>query len=65
MKLVRMTFLALAVLLPTSWTIARAADEPPAGEEKTPPKKKSSKKGKKGEGEKTGTEKKGESDTGK
>ena len=30
MKLTRIVFLALAVLLPTSWTIAQAADAPPA-----------------------------------
>jgi hypothetical protein len=30
MKLTRVIFLALAVLLPTSWTIAQAADAPPA-----------------------------------
>lgn len=28
MKLTRVVFLALAVLLPTSWTIAQAADAP-------------------------------------
>jgi hypothetical protein len=32
MKLTRVLFLALAVLLPTSWTVARAADEAPAAE---------------------------------
>ena len=30
MKLVRTIFVALAVLLPTSWTIAKAADAPAA-----------------------------------
>ncbi|HZL19010.1 MAG TPA: hypothetical protein VFG23_14820 [Polyangia bacterium] len=30
MKLTRVIFLALAVLLPTSWTIAQAADAPAA-----------------------------------
>ena len=30
MKLVRTVFVALAVLLPTSWTIAKAADAPAA-----------------------------------
>jgi hypothetical protein len=49
MKLVRSIFLALAVLLPTSWTIARAADAPAdgAGDAK---KEKKAKKGKKAEG---------------
>jgi hypothetical protein len=32
MKLVRVTFIALAVLLPTSWTIAKAADPAPAAD---------------------------------
>jgi len=32
MKLVRVTFIALAVLLPTSWTVAKAADPAPAAE---------------------------------
>jgi hypothetical protein len=40
MKLVRTLFLALAVLLPVSWTVARAADEAPA----EPKKEKKSKK---------------------
>jgi hypothetical protein len=47
MNLIRIAFLGLAVLLPTSWTIAQAADEPPAGEAK-PAKK--GKKDKKAEG---------------
>jgi hypothetical protein len=49
MKLVRTIFIALAVLLPTSWTIARAADAPAdgAGDAK---KEKKAKKGKKAEG---------------
>ena len=59
MTLVRMTFLALAVLLPTTWTMARAEDKPaaadaPAGEAK---KEKKAKKAKKTEG---GEEKKAE-----
>jgi hypothetical protein len=61
MNLVRIVFVALAVLLPTVWTVAKAADEPPAGDtsgEKSS--KKSKKKSKKGEGEKKDTEKKGE-----
>ena len=60
MTFVRVVFVALAVLLPTVWTAARAADEPPAGDtsgEKAP--KKSKKKPKKGEGDKGG-EPKGE-----
>ncbi|HVU50099.1 MAG TPA: hypothetical protein VHL80_05405 [Polyangia bacterium] len=32
MTLVRIAFIGLAVLLPTVWTVARAADEPPAGD---------------------------------
>ena len=50
MKLTRIVFIALAVLLPTSWTVARAADEaaPAAGGEAK--KEKKAKKGKKAEG---------------
>jgi hypothetical protein len=49
MKLTRIVFLALAVLLPTSWTVAKAADDAPAGD--APAKKeKKGKKGKKAEG---------------
>lgn len=33
MKLVRVVFVALAVLLPTSWTVAKAADPAPAAGE--------------------------------
>jgi len=44
MTLIRIVFLGLAVLLPTSWTIATAADEAPAEE---PKKEKKTKKGKK------------------
>jgi hypothetical protein len=52
MNLVRISFVALALLVPTSWTIARAADEPPAGDKSGETKsgtksKKSSKKSKK------------------
>jgi hypothetical protein len=59
MTLVRMTFLALAVLLPTTWTIARAEDKPAAGEAAggEAKKEKKAKKGKKAEG---GEEKKAE-----
>jgi hypothetical protein len=62
MTFVRIVFLSLAVLLPTAWTVARAADEPPAGDKSSETKssKKSKKKSKKGEGDKTDTEKKGE-----
>jgi len=49
MKLTRIFFLAMAVLLPTSWTVARADDAPAA---ETPKKEKKAKKGKKAEGEK-------------
>ena len=50
MTLVRSMFLALAVMLPTAWTVARAADAP-AGEAGGDAKKeKKSKKGKKAEG---------------
>lgn len=61
MKLTRIIFIALAVLLPTSWTIANAGDEAaPAGEAK---KEKKAKKAKKeeapaAEGEKKVEEKK-------
>jgi len=41
--MIRSIFLALALLLPVSWTVARAADEAPAGEKK----EKKAKKGKK------------------
>jgi len=50
MTLVRSIFLALAVMLPTAWTVARAADAP-AGEAGGEAKKeKKAKKGKKAEG---------------
>jgi hypothetical protein len=52
MKLTRIIFIALAVLLPASWTVARAEDPAPAGDAK---KEKKAKKGKKAdapEGEK-------------
>ncbi len=47
MKLVRIVFFGLAVLLPTTWTVAQAGDEAPAGEksEKTTKKTKKTKKG--------------------
>ena len=53
MKLVRTVFIALAVLLPTSWTIARAADEAPADTKPAEGKKeKKAKKGKKADKDK-------------
>jgi hypothetical protein len=55
--MIRSIFLALALLLPVSWTVARAADEAHAGEKK----EKKAKKGKKAdgaEGEKKTEEKK-------
>lgn len=57
MKLIRLMFLAAAVLLPTSWTLAQAGEEAPAGET-TEKKTKKSKKSKKADGteEKTSTE---------
>ena len=39
MKLIRTVVIGLAILLPSSWTLAQAADEAPAGETKTPEKK--------------------------
>jgi len=51
MKLTRVIFLALAVLLPTSWTVAKAEDAPAPAAEGTK-KAKKSKKAKKEEGEK-------------
>jgi hypothetical protein len=59
MKLIRIVFLGLAVLLPTSWTIAKAADEAPAEETKKTKKTKKADKGDKGEGSDS-TEKKAE-----
>jgi hypothetical protein len=52
MKLVRVTFIALAVLLPTSWTIAKAADPAPAADSE-----KKDKKSKKTEGAPEGDKK--------
>jgi hypothetical protein len=51
MNAIRIVFLGLAVLLPTTWTVARAADEAPAGETKEAKKPKKSKKTKKAEGD--------------
>jgi hypothetical protein len=58
MNFTRMLFLAFAVLLPTSWTIAKAADEAPAAD--APKKEKKAKKGKKAEGGEKKDEKKAE-----
>ena len=56
MNLIRITFLGLALLLPTSWTLAQAGEEaPPAGEKTTTTKTKKTKKG--ADGTKTETEK--------
>jgi len=44
MNLVRIVFIGLAVLLPTTWTIAKAGDEEAASETKTTKKTKKSKK---------------------
>ena len=46
-KLIRACFLVLAVLLPTSWTIARAEDAPKDGDKPAETKKKTKKKAKK------------------
>jgi hypothetical protein len=43
MTLTRVLFLALAVVLPASWTVAKAGDEAPASETKTKKTKKSKK----------------------
>jgi hypothetical protein len=47
MKLVRSIFLALAVLLPTAWTVAKAADAPAGDADTGAKKEKKSKKSKK------------------
>ncbi len=47
MTLIRAFFLLLAVTLPTTWTIARAADEPAGGDSSGDMKKSSKKKSKK------------------
>jgi hypothetical protein len=57
MNLVRTIFVALAVLLPTSWTIAKAADAP-AADTDSGKKEKKAKKSKKGDdGEKKADDK--------
>ncbi|MES1158100.1 MAG: hypothetical protein ABUL67_03270 [Haliangium ochraceum] len=47
MKLTRIIFLALAVLLPTSWTVANAEEPAPAAGAGEAKKEKKAKKGKK------------------
>jgi hypothetical protein len=59
MKLIRVVFFGLAVLLPTSWTIARADDAPAEGS-KDMKKSKKSKKSKKAEKPEGSEEKKAE-----
>ena len=49
MKLTRIIFLALAVMVPTSWTIAKAEDAPATD---APKKEKKAKKSKKAAGDK-------------
>lgn len=59
MKLTRIIFIALAVLLPASWTVARAEDPAPAaGDAKKEKKAKKAKKADAPEGEKKAEEKK-------
>jgi hypothetical protein len=57
MNLIRIVFLGLAVLLPTSWTIAKAADEAPAGDTEKKPAKKSKKSKKSDKGAEGGDKK--------
>ena len=62
MNLVRIVFIGLAVLLPTTWTVAKAGDEASAESKTT----KKTKKSKKADGtEKTETETKTEKSTDK
>ena len=49
MTLVRSIFLALAMLLPVSWTVAKAADAPAGDADTGAKKEKKSKKAKKGD----------------
>ncbi len=51
MNLIRACFLVLAVLVPTSWTIARAEDAPKDDKAAPAKKEKKSKKSKKKEGD--------------
>jgi hypothetical protein len=58
MTLVRSIFLALAMMLPTAWTVAQAADPAPAGDAAGAEKKdKKAKKGAKKEGAAEGEKK--------
>ncbi len=50
MNLVRIVFLGLAVMLPATWTVAKAADEAPAGDSTTKTTKKTKKSKKKSDG---------------
>jgi len=56
--MIRSIFLALALLLPVSWTVARAADEAPADGAKKEKKAKKAKKADGAEGEKKADDKK-------
>jgi hypothetical protein len=47
MNLVRLVFLGLAILLPATWTVAKAGDEAPAGDTTTTKTTKKTKKSKK------------------
>jgi hypothetical protein len=56
--MIRSIFLALALLLPVSWTVAKAADEAAPAEGKKEKKSKKSKKADGAEGEKKADDKK-------
>ena len=60
MKLIRACLVALAVLVPASWTIARAEDAPKDDKGGEMKKEKKGKKSKKKEGGESGDMKKGE-----
>jgi hypothetical protein len=62
MNLVRIVFLGLAVLLPATWTVAKAGDDAPASETKT---KKTKKSKKNADGSKSETETKTDTKTDK
>jgi hypothetical protein len=62
MTLVRIVFVALALLVPTAWTLAKAAEEGAPAETKSG---KSSKKGKKGKKPDGGAESKGDAEPSK
>jgi hypothetical protein len=55
MNLVRIVFLGLAVLLPATWTVAKAEDAPAGDTTKTTKKTKKTKKKSDGSGESTET----------